>query len=229
MATYENISRFQRLKNNMKNLTFKEKLEYLWEYYWWIAVTAVVLIVATVSVVNSVIENSRELIYGGAVVNLVASEEGRSYIKEDWFEQLEGNPKKQKIELDEIYLPNMDQPNFTETSRANATKIIAMITAGYVDYVLADAYAIHYLSSSGAFSALDTVITQEQLAQFEGKLVTYEDDGVTYLVAIDISELPFIKKNFTSPDKVYIAFPGNTGRTEQNAAFLEYLVNWSES
>ena len=57
---------------------------------------------------------------------------------------------------------------------------------------------------------------------------TYEDEDETYLVAIDISDVPFVKKHIVSPDKVYIAFPGNTGRTERNAAFVEYLLNWSE-
>ncbi|MBQ8768735.1 MAG: hypothetical protein IJZ15_03685 [Oscillospiraceae bacterium] len=228
MATYEKVSWYRRLKNDMKDMTFKEKLGHLWEYYKWIAITAVVLIIATVSVVNSVIENSKELAYGGMVVNLTVTDEGNTYLKEGWFEALEGDPKEQKIELDTMYLPNMDQPTFSETSRANVTKITAMITAGHVDYVLADAYAVHYLCSGGSFSALDEVLPEELLAQFEGKLVTYEDDEKTYLVAIDISELPFVKKHIMSPDKVYIAFPGNTGRTERNAAFVQYLMNWGK-
>lgn len=228
MATYEKVSWYQRLKNNMKGMTFKEKLAHLWEYYWWVAVLTVVLIATTISVVNSVIENSKELVYGGMVASLDVTEEGQIYLKEGWFEQMGADPEEQKIELDIMYLPNMDTAINTESAMANATKITAMITAGYVDYVLADAYSVHYLCSGGAFSALDTILPEELLAQFEGKLVTYEDDEGSYLVAIDISELPFVKKHIISPDKVYIAFPGNTGRTQKNAAFLEYLMNWSE-
>ena len=228
MATYEKVSWFQRLKNDMKDMTFKEKVGHLWEYYKWFAITAVVLIIATVSVVISVVENSKELAYGGMIVNLTVTEEGNTYLKEGWFEALGGDPKQQKIELDTMYIPNMEQPTFTETSRANVTKITTMITAGQVDYILADAYAVHYLCSGGSFSALDTVVPEELLAKFEGKLVTYEDDEETYLVAIDITELSFAKTHIASPDKVYIAFPGNTGRTEQNAAFLEYLMNWGQ-
>lgn len=229
MATYEKVSWYQRLKNDMKDMTGKEKLEHLWEYYKWFAIVTVVLIVATVSVVISVVENSKEMVYGGIVVNLTVTEEGNTYLKEGWFEALEADPKAQKIELDTMYMPNMDTPTFSETSRANVTKITTMITAGYVDYVLADAYAVHYLCSGGSFAPLDTVLPQDMLDQFEGKLVTYEDDEETYLVAVDISDLPFAKKHVASPDKVYIAFPGNTGRTERNAAFLQYLMNWSNS
>lgn len=228
MATYEQISHFQRLKNNMKGMTFKEKIAHLWDYYKWFVIVGVILIISAVSVVFSVVQNSKELVYGGVITNLSVTEEGKTYLKEGWFEALDSNPKKQKIELDEIYVPNMDQPSFTETSRVNAAKVTTMITAGYVDYVMADAYSIHYLASAGSFQPLDAVLSEELMDQFEGKLVTYKDDDTTYLVAVDISELPFVKKNVATPDKVYIAFPGNTGRTERNAAFLEYLMNWSE-
>jgi hypothetical protein len=228
MATYEKVSWFQRLKNDMKDMTFAEKLGHLWEYYKWFAIGAVVLIIVTISVVSSVIENSKELVYGGMVVNLTVSEEGNTYLKEGWFEALGADSDQQKIELDTMYMPDMDTPTYTETSRANVTKITTMITAGYVDYILADAYAVHYLCSGGSFSALDTVLPEEILEQFEGKLVTYEDDKETYLVAIDISDLPFVKEHVMSKDKTYIAFPGNTGRTERNAAFLQYLMNWSK-
>lgn len=228
MATYEKVSWFQRLKNDMKDMTFKEKLAHLWEYYKWFAIVTVALIVATVSVVFSVIENSKELAYGGVIVNLSVTEEGKAYLKEDWFEQLGGDPKEQKLELDVVYLPNVDSAINTEAAMTNVTKLTTMITAGQVDYILADAYSVHYLCSGGSFSALDTVLPEEMIAQFEGKLVTYEDEDETYLVAIDISDVPFVKKHMVSPDKVYIAFPGNTGRTERNAAFVEYLLNWSE-
>lgn len=228
MATYEKVSWLQRLKNDMKDMTFGEKLGHLWDYYKWFAIVGVILIVAAVSVVISVIENSKELTYGGVIVNLSVTEEGRAYLKEGWFEALEGDPQKQKIELDEMYIPDAGQTTFAEASLANAQKITAMISAGYVDYVLADAYSIHYLGSAGSFSPLDTVLSQEQLAQFEGKLVTYEDEEQSYLVAIDISELPFVKAHLISADKVYIAFPGNTGRTQRNMEFLEYLMNWEK-
>lgn len=228
MATYEKVSWFQRLKNNMKDMTFKEKIAHLWEYYKWFAIVGVLLIVATVSVVTSVIQNNKELVYGGAIVNLSVTEEGKTYLKEGWFEALESDSKKQKIELDELYIPNMEQATFMESAMANVSKITAMVSAGYIDYVLADAYAIHYLGSVGAFQPLENVLSQELIEKFEGKLVTYEDDEKSYLVAIDISELGFVKKNIISADKVYIAFPGNTGRTERNAEFLEYLMNWGE-
>jgi len=230
MATYEKVSWFQRLKNNMKDLSGREKLAYLWEYYKWFAIGAVALIIATVSVIISVKENSKEVLYSGVVANLAASEEGKAYLSEGWFEMLGGNSKKQRIELEEMPIPAVGSPVYTETSGANVTKLLAMISVGDVDYVIADQEAILYLNTQGAFTDLNSLFSEQQLTLFEGKLITAEDKDGTYPVAIDISDLPFIKTQIPVDESitVCIAFPGNTGRTERNMAFLQYLMNWSE-
>lgn len=230
MATYEEVSWYERLKNDMKDMTFKEKIAHLWDYYKWVAIVAVVLIVATVSVVVSVTQNSKELAFGGAAVNLTISEDGMAYMKEDWFEAMGCDPKEQKIELDMLFVANLDMPTTdAQAALTGITKITTMISGAQIDYVMADAYAIHYLCSGGSFSPLDAVLPAELLAKFEGKLVELEDNGEKCLIAIDISELPFVKKHIVSTDKTYIAFPGNTPRTEETVAFLEYLMNWGNS
>ena len=230
MATYEKVSWYQRLKNDMKDMSFREKLAHLWDYYKWVAITAVVIIIAAVSVVVSVAQNSKELVFGGAAVNLTISEEGNAYLKEGWFEAMGCNPKTQKIELDMLFVANLDMPNTdVQASLGGITKITTMISGSQIDYVMADAYSIHYLCSGGSFSALDKVLPAELLAKFEGKLVELEDNGEKCLIAIDISDLPFVKKHVISTDKTYIAFPGNTPRTQETIAFLEYLMNWGNS
>lgn len=230
MATYEEISWFQRLKNDMKDMTFKEKIAHLWEYYKWVAIVAAVLIVATVSVVISVVQNSKDLVFGGAVVNLTVSDEGAAYMREGWFEKLGGDPKQQKTELDMLFVPNLDMPTTdAQAALGSVTKLTTMISGNQIDYVMADAYSIHYLCSGGSFSPLDQVLPAELLAKFEGKLVELEDNGEKSLIAIDISDLPFVKKHIISADKTYIAFPGNTPRTQETVAFLEYLMNWGNS
>ena len=230
MATYEKVSWYQRLKNDMKDMSFREKLAHLWDYYKWVAITAVVIIIAAVSVVVSVAQNSKELVFGGAAVNLTISEEGNAYLKEGWFEAMGCNPKTQKIELDMLFVANLDMPNTdVQASLGGITKITTMISGSQIDYVMADAYSIHYLCSGGSFSALDKVLPAELLAKFEGKLVELEDNGEKCLIAIDISDLPFVKKHIISNDKTYIAFPGNTPRTQETVAFVEYLMNWGNS
>jgi hypothetical protein len=233
MATYEKVSRFRQLRNDMKDMTFGEKIGHLWEYYKWFAIVGIALIIATVSVVFSVLENSKELAYGGKIVNLAITEEGEHYLKEGWFEAQGGDSENQRIELETLLIPNLNDAAYNENAAATATKLVTTITMGEVDYVLADLDTIIFLCRDGSFSPLNDVLTAEQLQQFEGKLFAYKSDTEEYWVAIDITELPFVKKHISLSDgeqdnRVCIAFPGNTGRSEKNGEFLEYLLNWSE-
>ena len=156
------------------------------------------------------------------------TEDGASYMKDEWFQKLGGRETKQRVNLENHYLMNLDTTHDTSYALSNAMKLGAMISAKEVDYVIMDAYSLSYYSSNDSFQSLEVLFTPEFLAQFKGKIVTYisDDDNIEYPVAIDISDLPFVKKNIASNDKVYIAFPGNTGRNARNVEFMEYLMNW---
>lgn len=227
MATYEKVNKLEGLKSHLRDMTWKERLDYLWEYYKWVAILAGIAVVIAASVIGGIVQNSKNLLYSGVAVNVSISEEGTTYLTDDWLARLEGKQGKDTTELAPMYI-NLETGAYTETATANATKLIAMISVGDVDYLLLDAYGLQYCGNSGAFAPLENTLSQAMLAKFEGKIVTIQDEKSEYQAAIDISELPFVKKHITSKDKVYIAFPGNTPRSAQNEAFLEYLMNWSE-
>ncbi len=181
----------------------------------------------TISIVVSVVQNSREPVYVGACVNLGVTEEGQKYLTDGLFEKFGGNPKKDRIELTPMGI-NTGASAMTDIEMSSPEKLLAMVTTGELDYLLLDAYALTYCGNDGLFAPLEESISKEMLAKFEGKLVTLRYDDTEYVAAIDISDLPFVKKNLGTKDKVYIAFPGNTSRTDKNEAFLQYLMDWTE-
>ena len=227
MATNEQVNGWKKFIETMKGLTWKERFQHFWEYYKWIAIAAVVVIAMTISIVSSVVQNSKEMLYSGVCINLSMSDEGNAYLTEGWFAQLGGNEKKQQIELVPMAL-NLEANALTDVESANNEKLIAMVTTGELDYMLMDASALTNAGKNGMFAPLDEFLSQEMIAKFEGKIVTLQVDGKNYLAAIDISDLPFVKKHMGSTNKVYIGFPGNTSRSERNEAFLQYLMDWTE-
>ena len=227
MATNEQVNGWKKFIETMKGLTWKERFQHFWEYYKWIAIAAVVVIAMTISIVSSVVQNSKEMLYSGVCINLSMSDEGNAYLTEGWFAKLGGNEKKQQIELVPMAL-NLEANALTDVESANNEKLIAMVTTGELDYMLMDASALTNAGKNGMFAPLDEFLSQEMIAKFEGKIVTLQVDGKNYLAAIDISDLPFVKKHMGSTNKVYIGFPGNTSRSERNEAFLQYLMDWTE-
>lgn len=228
MATYEKVSKLQQLKDTLKDMTWEERLEHLWEYYKWYAIGFVAVVAIIVSVICSWVENSKEVLYSGVTVNMAITEEGAAYLQDELFQKLRGEDETQRVDLTQHSLANLEEAKDASYALSNAMKLASMITAGEVDYVILDAYSLSYYSSNDSFNSLEALFTPEFLAQFEGKIVTFksDDNNQEYPVAIDISDMPFVKKNIASVDKVYIAFPGNTGRNARNVEFLEYLMNW---
>ena len=226
METYEEKSGFQNFIETMKRLTWKERFEHFWEYYKWVAVAVILVIIAAVSVVISVRENTKPLLYGGVSINVGISEEGSAYLVDSWMEHMQGNPKKDRVDFSEMLL-NLEANTMSDLGMANAEKLMTMVEGGDLDYLIMDAYALSYCGSNGMFVPLENALSQQTIAKFEGKIVTIETDDGSYFGAIDITDLPFVKAHMTSSDKVYIAFPGNTGRESKNEAFLQYLMDWT--
>ena len=226
MAAYEEKSGFQNFLETMKRLTWKERFAHFWEYYKWVAVAVVLVIIAAVSVVISVKENSKPLLYGGVSINVGMSEEAGTYLVDGWMKHVQGDPKKDRVDFSEMLL-NLEANTMSDLGMANAEKLLTMVESGDLDYLIMDAYALSYCGGNGIFAPLENALSAQTIAKFEGKLVTIETDDGSYYGAIDITDLPFVKAHMTTGDKVYIAFPGNTGRESKNEAFLQYLMNWT--
>ena len=226
MATYEEKNGFQKFVETMKELTWKERIAHFWEYYKWVAIAVIAVIIAAVSVVISVQENSKPLLYGGVAVNVNVSEEASAYLVDGWMKHVQGDPKKDRVDFSEMLL-NLEANTMSDLGMANAEKLLTMVESGDLDYLIMDAYALSYCGGNGIFAPLENALSAQTIAKFEGKLVTIETDDGSYYGAIDITDLPFVKANMTSNDKIYIAFPGNTGRESKNEAFLQYLMNWT--
>jgi len=91
-----------------------------------------------------------------------------------------------------------------------------------------DEISYNYYKKAAIFSSPEEMLSQEQIDQFSDKIVYYtdEEDGATYPVAINITDTAFAQDCLKTNGNVYIAFCGNTGRTERNSEFFTYLLNW---
>ena len=169
MATNEQVNGWKKFIETMKGLTWKERFQHFWEYYKWIAIAAVVVIAMTISIVSSVVQNSKEMLYSGVCINLSMSDEGNAYLTEGWFAKLGGNEKKQQIELVPMAL-NLEANALTDVESANNEKLIAMVTTGELDYMLMDASALTNAGKNGMFAPLEGFLSPEMIAKFEGKI-----------------------------------------------------------
>ena len=209
-------------------MSLKQKAEYFWTYYKWVLAVAAGVIVLICIIVSSVMNKSVTTLYSGIVINAELSEEGQAYFLNGWFTHLGGVDKKEKVDVSSTYYNDLSTTQDPEADAAAAMRVTAMVAAKEIDYIIMDELSFNYYKKTAIFSSPEEMLSQEQIEQFREKIVYYTDEeGSTYPVAIDITDTAFVRNCLKTNGNVYIAFCGNTGRTDRNSEFFSYLLNWA--
>lgn len=212
-------------KEMTQGMTFGEKMEYLWEYYRWVLLVAAFGAIVIAMVVTGIVNSSGKVFYSGAVVNVQLGEEGEAFLT-DHLEEIFPAPKGERAKLFTTSFQDLQKASDVEMSAATAYRVVLMITAEDYDYMIMDETAWNYYRNHPVFTALDEMFPDEVIERYSDRIVRYQpEDSEELPLAIDITDSAFARKYAQQGTKVYIAFPGNTGRTELNDDFLEYLMN----
>lgn len=211
----------------MSGMTFTKKLDHLWTYYKWVLVIAVIAVIVICTVFSSIRNKQIETLFSGMLINVEVSEEGRAYLTDQWQAVLGEDPRKQKVDLTTTFFQDPSTSLSLELEAGSIIQVTALVAAKELDYMMLDDVGFDYYKDRTVFAPLEEIFSAEQLKQIEDRLKYHADEEYgRYPIAIDISDIPFAADCLTGSENVYIAFPGNTGRTEQNSRFLDYLLNW---
>ena len=216
------------IKESLAGMSFKQKIDHLWTYYKWVLAVAAGVILLICIVVSSIMNKSVTTLYSGTIINVELSDVGEAYLTDDLFSYLGGVDKKEKVDLTSSYYNDLSTTQDPEGDAALVMSVTAMVAAKELDYIIMDELSFDYYKKATIFSPLEEVLSQELIDQFSDRIVYYtdEEEGTTYPVALDITDTAFVEDCVQRGETVYIAFCGNTGRTERNSEFFEYLLNW---
>lgn len=209
-------------------MTTVEKLDHLWTYYKFVLLIVVILVMLVSMVVTGITNANRETLLSGAVINVNLDQAGRNYINRDYFEKLQGVKGDQEIAVNNF---NFEDPstavNFEMTSNS-IMRLIAMVEGKMLDYALTDMVGLNVSLGNQLFMDLRKVMTEEELAKWEGKVITmkYGDDGEEFPVAINITDTAYVKNHVRSDESCYFAVLDNTTRLDAVKAFWNYLITY---
>lgn len=220
---------FKKLYTDMKPMTFKEKCGHLWEYYKeWLLVVFIV-IMGLGLVVSMIKESQKEVLVAGMMVNISMEQRGMNYLTTEYAAHLGATSENQVADVDYAYFGD---PMDAETGSDSyyASQILPSRVAGaMLDYMILDKFAMEFYIPQEVYADLSNFFTEEELAQLEAeKRVIYamqEGDTERWPIAIDISDIPFIKDTVGS-ENIYFALSGSTPRPEMCRNVWEYLHQW---
>lgn len=221
-------SRLQQLiqgkKPTFKDLTFKKKLEYIWDYHKWKIIIAAVVISIAASAVPSLIENSKEVALYAAFINTQLADQDDSPLLADFAEKKGIEMEHKRMRLDCSMIINYKNPD--QFSMLSSQKLAAMFASNTPDVIVQDNDTYTRYAAMGVYADLEDVLGKEFLEKHKDLLV-YADgqgDAGKHAYGIDISDSPILteQKAYLVPAVYSICI--NANQKENSVKFLEYLM-----
>ena len=225
MRDFDIKAQWQELKDTLRPMPWKKKLEHLWEYYKWVLV---LLIVVSTLIYISVVGYSNARVEGlfyGEVVNLDFDTEGVEYLREDFLEYLGGVEGDQKVS---VFMSNliMGDDSTYDNYYAPLMRTASEISDGKLDYFLVDSAALTCYFNEEILMDLRLLFTEEELAQMGDTVVyvLYEETGEKIPMAINVTDSAFVTNRLNFEGAAYLGFTANTPRVETCRIFYDYFM-----
>ena len=214
----------------MEPMTTKQRIDHLWTYYkeyLWVAVLAVILIGAMIS---SLINLSKNEVVTGILVNMTVEQEGMNYLSEGYAQKIGADPFWDKVKVEYTAFTSLTDQANSEQNYYAAMTVVAEVSAEKLDYMILDKVGMEFYISQGVYMDLREFFTEEEIAGFaaEDRLIYAQEEGSEdkWVVAVDISHIPFVTDNVTSEGPIYFALAGNTQKTEVCRDVWEHILAW---
>ena len=219
---------FRELLEDLKPMSFTEKLDHLWTYYkeYLLIVFLVVLVISVT--VSSTINKSKEILFRGMMVNISMSQQGYNYLTQDYLEALGGDEAHQKVQMDYTNFTSLADPTSTEDNYSRSIVLLARVSGGLLDCALIDQLALEFYMNQEVFGDLSTLFSQQELDEMGDRVIYAMQEGETvrWPVAIDVTNLEFFQDTAPENEKVYLILSGNQPNLEVCRNFWNYLHAW---
>ena len=216
---------WQRLKRELKDMTPKERLEHLWEYYKGVLVIFAIVVFSVAVTVSAIISMGQELRLGGAMINVTMSADGYVMLQNGYFERIGGQKGKDLVELHNMQFRNP----YTTTDQTYALdvheSVVSMISGKVLDYVMFDDVALEFFLDPEMLMDLRQMFSEETVAGLGGAViwVQIEETGEMIPLAVNIQDTAFYREHIESDQPVYLAFAVNTPRKDTCLDFWQYI------
>ncbi len=229
-------SPFRAFKAKLAPMSWRQRLDYLWSYHKETIVIGTVMLVIVIYLISSLLANQKQMRMGGILANVDLSEPGKAYLSQGYLEHLEANPSRETVKLFAVELGDLQNEATMDQTYYGLTKTLAMLTDREIDYLLMDKDALELYMAQNVFLDLRKALPSDLLASWEDKLIKLKpvDEngdplGEEYPVAVDISDLPFIKNCTDGQSPVYFGVASNSPNLESLKQFWDYLSAWEDT
>lgn len=219
---YDTKTNFKDEIKKLKNMSFKDKLWYIKEYY----LVHIIIILIIVSIMSSILINilKKDPIFNAFFVNVVISEEERQDILEDFLKYSELEKTNDFWNLDTSTQIILDEKvSDPVANQQYLLKLTAILSSKKLDVMITQKELVDYFLTIDGFASLNDILPAEFLENNKENLYSAKNiDGVENIYAINVVNSPLFKKIGIKQD-IYFTIAKNSENIETSLKFLEYI------
>ncbi len=231
--------RMENLKDRFKNMSAKQKAQYIWDYYKFHIIIGIIVIYAVTTFIHGRL-TAKTTVFRLVMIDSNVTELIEGSLLDGFPARLESyDPDKEQMVLDADY--DLDSQGFSVYTTEQL--ILAEYNVGSIDGTIAPKKDITSIAETQAFGDLREILPEETMKKITSRGIEilynkYEDPATgeihEYPFAVNISLSPCIQSGFTEStgntlsyydEDCYYAICPNSSNLENSIAFLEYLLD----
>lgn len=211
-------------REKLRSMNLKDKLWYIWNYYRFHMIAAVLAVVVAVNVGTVVYHSTFHTALHCMIINSRDEEGFQAAPLEQDFASWAGLGKKDEIISETTFLSFGD--DVSEYIYASMAKISALVAAKDLDVMICDEETLNHYSSMDGYLDLETVLPEDILNLVKDRLYYTENgDGTRHAYAIDISGTAFAEDSNIQLSPALFGIVSNSTRTDMSLALLRYIFD----
>lgn len=209
-------------KTDFKTLSGKAKVGYIWDYYKWPILVAVIVVSFVISLIHHY-ATYREPILNIIMINCKDSIAADDSGFDEFLTEYGYNPRNQPVSLSSsLQFPDSEY----STSYNDYQVLTMMIAAGGQDLFFGTGDIFLDYAKQGALTDLSTVLPEELLEKYSDHLIYSTDGGEAepYPCAVELTDNAWAQKN-NYYDTFYFGIFYQAGHPDTAVQFAEFLLN----
>lgn len=209
-------------KTNLKELSGKARIEYIWDYYKWHILVAIITVTVCVSLIHHFV-TYRDPILNVIMFNCTDALNTNAAAYDDFLTAYGYDPKESPVGL-------TSNLQITETENGipygDAEVLSVIIAAGGQDLFFGNGQTYLDYANAGALLDLSTVLSDDLLARYADQLlyVTDEEHTAPYPCAIELTDNEWLKEHYYS-DSCYFGILCQVEHLDTAKQFAEFLLD----
>ena len=229
MAKGNNIhDEIKEQRKKLKDLSFSDKIKYIWSYYWIPIVGVVLAVIFAVSLISSIVKNNYDTVCFVAVLDgkMTGYENDTDILTTGLTDYLGIDGKKEQVDLS--YTFSLQEKEMDQEAYVSANKLYTYASTSSLDGYLSEKEYIDYFCTDKNifFWDLRDLFSTEELETLSDYIIYYTNSsGESFPIAVDISEAPVIKDSDLNMKQPCYGIVSTSKYSENAANFIRFVFN----